>query len=192
MNHPSIIGWTPFNETLGYRDLDEHRRILSDIYRFTKQLDPTRPVCDSSGYVHSETDIWSVHTYAGDPAHLAETLATAPVYSLEPENELQAYKKQPYFVAEYGGVKYIPEGRTPWKGGSWGYGATPVSREDTLKRMRELTSVIVNAGAAGFCYTQLTDIEQEQNGVYNYDRTEKFTIDEMRAVFQQKPQWSKF
>ena len=192
MNHPSIIGWTPFNETRDYRDLDEHRRILSDIYRFTKQLDPTRPVCDSSGYVHSETDIWSVHTYAGDPGSLAETLATVPVYCLEPENELQAYKKQPYFVAEYGGVKYIPEGRTPWKGGSWGYGATPASREDTLKRMRELTAVIVNSGAAGFCYTQLTDIEQEQNGVYNYDRTEKFTEEEMQAVFQQKPQWSKY
>ena len=192
MNHPSIIGWTPFNETVFYRDLEEHRRILSDVLRLTKQLDPTRPVCDSSGYIHAETDIWSVHNYAQDPALLAQKLATEPVYCAEPEVELQAYKGQPYFVAEYGGVKYIPEGRTPWEQGSWGYGTAPVSREETLKRMHELTAVVVASGAAGFCYTQLTDIEQEQNGVYNYDRTPKFTTGEMQSIFNQKPEWSKF
>ena len=192
MNHPSIIGWTPFNETRSYRDLEEHRRILSDIYRFTKQLDPSRPVCDSSGYVHAETDIWSVHNYAQDPAVLTEKLAKEPVYCAEPEIELQAYKGQPYFIAEYGGVKYIPEGRTPWAGNSWGYGKAPVSREDTIDRMRNLTAVVVESGAAGFCYTQLTDIEQEQNGVYNYDRSEKFTESEMQSIFCQKPQWSRF
>ena len=192
MNHPSIIGWTPFNETCAFRDLEEHRRILSDVLRLTKQLDPTRPVCDSSGYIHAETDIWSVHNYAQDPAVLAEKLAKEPVYCAEPEIELQAYKGQPYFVAEYGGVKYIPEGRTPWAKDSWGYGTAPASREETLKRMYDLTAVTVNSGAAGFCYTQLTDIEQEQNGVYNYDRTPKFTAGELQAIFNQKPEWSKF
>lgn len=192
MNHPSIIGWTPFNETRFYRDLEEHRRILSDVYRMTKQLDPSRPVCDSSGYVHSETDIWSVHTYNQDPAAFAEVLATKPVYALEPENELQAYNGQPFFVAEYGGVKYIPEGREPWAQGSWGYGAAPRNREETLQRMHDLTEVVVKSGAAGFCYTQLTDIEQEQNGVYNYDRSSKFTQAELQQIFAQKPAWSKF
>lgn len=192
MNHPSIIGWTPFNETRSYRDLEEHRRILSDVYRLTKELDPTRPVCDSSGYVHSETDIWSIHNYNQVPEKLAEALATEPVYAFAPEEELQAYNEQPLFVGEYGGVKYIPEGRVPWAGGSWGYGAAPGSREETIKRMRELTAVTVNSGAAGFCYTQLTDIEQEQNGVYNYDRSSKFTIQELQSIFSQKPDWSKF
>ena len=74
----------------------------------------------------------------------------------------------------------------------WGYGAAPGSREETIKRMRELTAVTVNSGAAGFCYTQLTDIEQEQNGVYNYDRSSKFTIEELQSIFSQKPDWSKF
>ena len=192
MNHPSIIGWTPFNETRYYRDLQEHRRILSDVYRLTKELDPTRPVCDSSGYVHSETDIWSIHNYNQVPEKLAEALATEPVYALEPETELHAYNEQPLFAGEYGGVKYIPEGRAPWAGGSWGYGTAPVSREETIKRMRELTAVTVKAGTAGFCYTQLTDIEQEQNGVYNYDRSSKFTTEELQSIFLQKPDWSKF
>ncbi|MBE6384510.1 MAG: beta-glucuronidase [Lentisphaerae bacterium] len=192
MNHPSIIGWTPFNETCFYRDLDEHRRILSDIYRLTKQLDPTRVVCDSSGYTHAETDIWSVHNYNQDPKELAAQLAAQPVYCREPENELQAYKEQPLFVGEYGGVKHIPEKREPWKKGSWGYGNAPANRDEALQRMYDLTEVAVASGAAGFCYTQLTDIEQEQNGVWNYDRTPKFSEKELQTIFLQKPDWSKF
>ena len=190
-NHPSIIGWTPFNETHAYRDLGEHRRILSDVYRLTRDLDPTRIVCDSSGYVHAETDVWSVHTYAQDPAALAERLATKPVYAAEPENELQAWHGQPFFVGEYGGVKYLPPGRKPWAGGSWGYSAAE-TEEVTLKRLRELTATVVNSGAAGFCYTQLTDIEQEQNGVYCYDRSAKFPAPELRKIFTMKPDWSKY
>jgi hypothetical protein len=58
--------------------------------------------------------------------------------------------------------------------------------------MHDLTEVVVKSGAAGFCYTQLTDIEQEQNGVYNYDRSSKFTKAELQQIFAQKPDWSKF
>ena len=45
---------------------------------------------------------------------------------------------------------------------------------------------------AGYCYTQLTDIEQEQNGIYNYDRTPKFDADAIRNCFTLKPAWSRF
>ena len=133
-----------------------------------------------------------MHNYSQDHKAFAEILATKPVFCREPENELQAYKGQPLFVAEYGGVKHIPEGREPWKKDSWGYGAAPVDRDETLKRMYDLTAAVVGSGAAGFCYTQLTDIEQEQNGVFNYDRTPKFSESELQNVFLQKPEWSKF
>ncbi|MBR2374435.1 MAG: beta-glucuronidase [Lentisphaeria bacterium] len=191
MNHPSIIGWTPFNETRSYRDLDEHRRIISDIYRLTRELDPTRPVCDSSGYTHYETDIWSIHHYTQDAETLAEILAAEPVHAFEPETELPFFNGQPLFVGEYGGVKFIPPGKLPWAGGSWGYG-TKTTAEEALACIRSLTAAIVNSGSAGFCYTQLTDIEQEQNGIYNYDRTKKFPQKELQSIFRQKPAWSKF
>ena len=94
-------------------------------------------------------------------------------------------------MGEYGGVKYLPPGRKPWAGGSWGYSAAE-TEEVTLKRLRELTATVVSSGAAGFCYTQLTDIEQEQNGVYCYDRSAKFPAPELQKIFTMKPDWSKY
>jgi beta-galactosidase/beta-glucuronidase len=68
LNHPSIITWTPFNETGdGARvNLERHRRALQETVNLTKALDPTRPVIDSSGHIHVETDIESVHDYEQD------------------------------------------------------------------------------------------------------------------------------
>ena len=43
----------------------------------------------------------------------------------------------------------------------------------------------------GYCYTQLTDVEQEQNGIYFYDRTPKFDIERIKANFAQEPKWFK-
>ena len=39
----------------------------------------------------------------------------------------------------------------------------------------------------GFCYTQLTDVEQEQNGIYCYDRSEKFDMSRIKAIFSMTP-----
>ena len=74
-NHPSIIAWTPFNETHDVREPRAHQRVHEDAYAVCKSLDPTRPVNDASGYVHHVTDLYTVHTYEQDPARLAEQLA---------------------------------------------------------------------------------------------------------------------
>ena len=79
-NHPSIVGWTPFNETSSYYDREEHRRIIADVYDLTHRLDPTRPVNDSSGYCHAKTDLWTVHHYAQSAAELAEAVGRQPVF----------------------------------------------------------------------------------------------------------------
>src|SRR5690606_30750387 len=73
-NHPSIIAWSPFNETRDVRDARQHNRVHIDAYELTKALDPTRPVNDASGYVHVRTDLWTVHNYTQDPAKLKEQL----------------------------------------------------------------------------------------------------------------------
>ena len=190
-NHPSIIAWTPFNETCSIYNLEEHRRIISDVYDLTKLLDPTRPVNDTSGYVHVKTDLWTVHHYAQDPETLAEILKTEPVYMLDPKSEIAAWNGQPYIIDEYGGIKYIPEGRNPYATSSWGYNKVALNREETMKQINELTQTILkNPKVAGYCYTQLTDIEQEENGIYCYDRTEKFDMDEIRKCFSARPEWS--
>lgn len=192
INHPSIIAWTPLNETCGYHDLEEHRRIIADVYDLTRTLDSTRPVNDTSGYIHVKTDLWTVHTYHQTDEELSSALNQSPVFMHYPEVEAEAYHGQPYLMDEYGGVGFIPEDRKPYADNSWGYNKETLTQEEAEKRIAELTGCIVkNPKAAGYCYTQLTDIEQEQNGIYNYDRTPKFDAETIRNIFSMKPSWSK-
>ncbi len=193
VNHPSIIAWTPFNETTNWLEINEHRRIIGDVYDLTRRLDPTRPVNGTSGYVHFKTDLWTVHNYSQNATELVGKLRTSPIYCKEPEVELCAYNGQPYIVDEYGGVKYIPADRKPFAANSWGYGEAPASQAEAFQRIHDLTLALVGMEElSGYCYTQLTDVEQEENGVYCYDRTAKFDMEAIRKVFSAKPPWSRF
>ena len=84
-------------------------------------------------------------------------------------------------MSEFGGTFWNPD-----EPGGWGYGRTPESEAAFLERYRGLTTVLMqNPRVCGFCYTQLTDIEQEQNGLYKYDRSRKFSdavYDGIRSV----------
>ncbi len=192
LNHPSIIAWTPFNETSKSYDIDVHRRIISDVYDLTRRLDPTRPVNDTSGYCHAKTDLWTIHHYAQDVDTLTDIINQEPVYMTTPE-ELPAWDGQPYIIDEYGGVSYLPEGRKPFAANTWGYNKEKLTKEQSEQRITDLTRCIVeNPRMVGYCYTQLTDIEQEQNGIYNYDRTPKFDAKVIRDCFSMKPDWSAF
>ena len=192
-NHPSIIAWTPFNETSSCYDKEEHRRIIADVYDLTHRLDPTRPVNDTSGYCHVKTDLWTIHHYAQSAAQLDEAINRQPVFMLKPEFEQSAWDGQPYIVDEYGGVRFIPESRQPFSKVSWGYNKEQLTQAETEQRITELTRTLTeNPRVAGYCYTQLTDIEQEQNGIYNYDRTPKFNAETIRGCFGKKPDWSRF
>ncbi|MEJ5310477.1 MAG: sugar-binding domain-containing protein [Anaerolineae bacterium] len=185
-NHPSIIAWTPFNETHDTGDTRQHYRLHSDAAKLTRDLDPTRPVNDASGYVHVDTDLWTVHTYIQDPDILRDQLKPHPLHGPfrnYPDREV-AYAGQPYLVDEYGGIKWIPRADLVYAEDSWGYGNAPQTLEEFYTRLEGLTDVILSYDhIVGYCYTQLTDIEQEQNGIYNYDRSEKFDMARIKAIF---------
>ena len=174
-NHPSIIGWCPFNETWNIDGKEQFDPLLSLIYKTTKTVDPTRPCIDTSGNFHVETDIFDVHDYEQDPNVLKETMRL-----LEEEDVLRNHcdKRQryvpgmPVFISEYGGIKWSAEKDSS---ASWGYGNTPADEEAFKARYKGLTeAILANPKVFGFCYTQLTDIEQEQNGCYYYNREPKF------------------
>ena len=183
-NHPSIIAWTPFNEAWGGGE--NLRRLLIDTYTLTHNLDPTRPVNDSSGGFHKKTDLWTEHTYEQDPEKLKVLLALSDdnaVWRRHSEKSSD-YMGQPYLIDEYGGIKWIPSAEKKYADDSWGYGKDPQTLEEFYTRLEGLTDVVLNMShICGFCYTQLTDIEQEQNGIYNYDRTEKFDMNRIRSIF---------
>jgi hypothetical protein len=184
-NHPSIIAWTPFNETRSGRGHPQHARLHVDAYDLTHDLDPTRPVNDASGYVHVKTDIWTVHSYNQDPDSLREQLEIDPeagVWRNYPDDEV-AYDGQPYVIDEFGGIKWIPREDLVFAEDSWGYGDDPTTLEEFYARLEGLVdAVFAHEHICGFCYTQLTDIEQEQNGIYNYDRSEKFDMARVAGI----------
>jgi beta-galactosidase/beta-glucuronidase len=185
-NHPSIIAWTPFNETWDTGDRRQHNRLHIDAYELTRALDPTRPVNDASGYAHARTDLWTTHTYEQSPKELDElmTVKDGQPWRNFPDREIE-YEGQPYIVDEFGGIKWVPEDRRPFSEISWGYGEGPRSLDEFYKRLEGLVQVMyTHKHIAGYCYTQLTDVEQEQNGVYNYDRTEKFDMGKVRRIFK--------
>ena len=185
-NHPSIITWTPFNETNTLECNSQHKKLMRIAYDITKKIDPTRPVNETSGYQHQKTDIWTVHHYEPDPLKLNKALNPAKgVYRNFPHFET-SYKNQPYIIDEYGGVWWLPI-KLRKKIRSWGHGdvVRPKNLEEVFERMEKQTEVVLKTKhIQGFCYTQLTDVEQETNGVYFYDRSQKFNIKKLSKIFR--------
>ena len=105
------------------------------------------------------------------------------------------YDGQPYVVDEFGGIKWVGEIDADANEGrkddtqAWGYGGTPRTREEFFGRLAGLVDTLLGFDhVAGWCYTQLTDVEQEQNGVYWYDRSKKFDAAFWREHFARRPE----
>lgn len=188
-NHPAIIGWCPHNETWDQNGRKQYDPSISLLYDVTKAIDSTRPCIDVSGNFHVKTDIFCVHDYEQDPA-----IFKAHYDQLMTENRLhdrfasrQAYNGEPTFVSEYGGIRWGAGEKDETGNGSWGYGKDVVSEEDFYSRYKGLTDALLdNCEMFGLCYTQLTDVEQEQNGLYYYDRTPKFDIKRLYEIMARK------
>ncbi|MFA6112091.1 MAG: sugar-binding domain-containing protein [Candidatus Latescibacterota bacterium] len=192
-NHPSILAWTPFNETAGHAQADpeRHRRVIQETCDLTRDLDPPRPINDASGYVHVDTDLFTVHDYDQNPQTFAQRYAAVDpgkpeqAFVCVPERSVP-YAGQPYVVDEYGGTWWVEPGDRSGadQEGGWGYGNRPASIEEVYQRIEGLTAVLTgHPQIAGYTYTQLTDVEQERNGIYTYDRRPKFDAARLRRAF---------
>lgn len=187
-NHPSIVGWCPFNETWDHFSANAARQdneVLRIVYQVTKAIDTTRPVIDTSGNYHVITDVYDVHDYEQDPAKFAKKFEPmkngGDAYDTHPDR--QKYEGQPYFVSEYGGIWWSPDASVQ---NSWGYGNRPETEREFLERYDGLTTTLLtNPRICAFCYTQLYDVEQEANGLYTYDRQPKFDPQIIREINQQ-------
>lgn len=212
-NHPSIIVWTPFNEEW-WPDKVQYPRFMADVYELTKELDPTRLVNTVSGGVCvKETDIWTGHNYSQSKDKITKAVMQGGKMFVKKE---QTYRKlnqnigfnsladentwawpaydhsQPYMIDEMGGIKWIgntEKQRSNETNDSWGYGENPMDIEEFYSRLEEIIDAFIamSENVWGYCYTQLTDVEQEQNGIYNYDRSTKFDMERIRAIFSKEP-----
>ena len=199
-SHPSIVGWCPLNET--YQALHDRITSLDDVtlgmYLAVKAADPTRPVIDASGYSHRVpgADVYDSHSYLQDPVEFARQQAGLSkgepyVNTLNGQPMSCPYAGQPYFVSEYGGIWWNPEqalSADPLvldldKDRSWGYGEPVRDIEAWYTRFEGLTRVLLDDPQMfGYCYTQLTDVFQEQNGILTATREPKFDLSRLRDI----------
>jgi len=191
-SHPSIIGWCPLNET--WQPLTDRITVLDDVtramYLATKAFDQTRPVLDASGYSHRvpETDIYDSHDYEQDPTIFTATHAHVtegkPFSNTHQGRAMSVpYHNQPYMVSEFGGIWWNAEHDPGDRATSWGYGKAPQSIDEFYARFAGLCNALLdNPAMFGYCYTQLTDVFQEQNGIYTFDRQPKFDMERLRAI----------
>lgn len=185
-NHPCIVAWVPLNESWGVPDIPNDPRQanwLFSLYHLTKALDPTRLVISNDGWEHAKSDLLTIHDYTGDEPTLRErygSVANALLWT-PGKHALYVpgveYSGEPILVTEFGGIAF----RVAQQEG-WGY----TSASDAESFAEQLSAVFRplhdSSHVQGFCYTQLTDVEQEINGLLTYDRVPKLDVSKIRAI----------
>jgi beta-galactosidase/beta-glucuronidase len=190
MSHPCIIAWVPVNESWGVPDLREDHpgqyAFLERIVALTRRLDPDRPVIDNDGWEHTDvTDILAVHDYTPSGDELRARYADALKGGALPPKTWgtggvktfargAAHRGQPIMLTEVGGFLMQPElPKEKWDSLYNVYGSCRTA-DELLRKYGDLMEGIADLPfVSGFCYTQLTDIEQEINGLLTYDRRPK-------------------
>lgn len=192
-NHPCIFTWVPINESWGVPNISfdrQQQHFSQALYHYLHTLDTTRLVVSNDGWAATDTDIVAVHNYAHGQAHelskyeyFAETLRTKenllrrhsspwPVFA-----EGFAYHGQPILLTEFGGIGYDVSETS-----GWGYTATETEEEFLKEYQRVMDAVYASKALWGYCYTQITDVEQEINGLLTYDRKPKCNMGRIREV----------
>lgn len=184
-NHPCIIAWTPFNESWGVPNIltdKQQQRYTVAVVNMIRSLDATRLVISNDGWEHTDTDLCTIHDYRSDGDDFIRAYTDKDkVVNGAPAGKFifaegYGYKGQPVLITEYGGIAFASDE-------GWGYGQKVADEEEFLKRFAKITRAIMSVDyICGFCYTQLTDVQQEVNGLMTYDRKPKFNPDKIRAI----------
>ena len=192
--HPCIISWVPFNESWGVWHIasrPEQRAFVDSMYHLTKALDPTRPVIANDGWEYSSGDLWTLHIYEGGDQPISEKLDNVLKDPSSLVADIGHHRKGalpnadvtglPVLLTECGGIGFLPAG---FDGDEFAYGSIPESTHDLEQRIEAVAHDINQATRlCGFVWTQLTDIQQEINGLLYFDRTPKLPIDVLHTTF---------
>lgn len=185
-NHPSIVAWTPLNESWGVDGIMHNKNEQAHsaaMYYITKSLDQTRPVISNDGWDHTKTDLLTIHDYEPNKEVLMQRYATMDSILTSKQcgrgmfAQDWSYEDQPIIISEFGGISYE---KSNWQG--WGY-SHAVSEEDFALRYYNVISAVYESPLIqGFCYTQITDVEQEINGLLTYARQPKIDLSIIREI----------
>ncbi len=194
--HPCIVTWVPINESWGTPDLGEPHgpqfAFVERLVALTRRLDPTRPVVDNDGWEHTDvSDLAAIHDYTPTGDGLRERWSAGRFPDRVWGSGKLAhyvgdakYRGQPIVLSEVGGFLLIPENADKLDPLYTAYGShrTP---EELLAKYRDILRAIADLGFAGFCYTQLTDVMQEINGLLHFDRTPKVPVEAIAKIHQE-------
>jgi beta-galactosidase/beta-glucuronidase len=198
-NHPCIVAWVPVNESMGFPELGrEHAgqyAFIERMVRVTRRLDSTRPVIDNDGWEHTDiADICAIHDYTPSATRLEERYSETLTKGELPSTVWiggkplfargSKYRGQPIVLSEVGGFLAIPEDvAAENRDALYQFYDSFKTSDELLEKYRDLIKGIASLTfLAGFCYTQLTDIEQEVNGLLTYDRRPKVPVEIIAAI----------
>lgn len=192
-NHPSIVTWVPINESWGVPNIsfDRQQQHFSQMmYHFLHSIDKTRLVISNDGWAMTETDIIAIHNYAHGFEdeiikynYFKETLSNRNNLISKPSTPWPIlangfdYKNQPILLTEFGGIGFDVSGQP-----GWGYTSVSNEKEFVKDYKRIMDALYASTGLFGYCYTQLTDVEQEINGLLTYDRQPKCDLSEIKRI----------
>lgn len=193
-NHPCIITWTPFNESWGISRVETKRteqHFTEAIYHLTKSIDKCRPVIVNDGWEHTVSDIITLHDYeeAGEVLKARYTeyqneIMTTEVYHSNHKSAFAngyQYKGQPVIISEYGGIAFNNDDS------GWGYGNKVNTKEEFIQRFDSITTAVKELPyVCGFCYTQVSDVQQEINGLMDIERNFKVEPETIREINERK------
>lgn len=196
-NHPSVICYTLLNESWGinevYTNIKE-QSFINALYYLAKSLDSSRLIVGNDGWEHSLTDILTIHDYNSDSISLKESYQDIVVAANgSPSktsnrhcfNEGYNYQGIPIMISEFGGVAFDVENNESYD--SWGYGERLKDKDTVLKKIKDLHQAVMDIeGVCGFCYTQLTDVEQEINGLLDHQHRYKFDPQDIKDILEYK------
>ena len=192
-NHPCIVTWVPINESWGVPHIcnnEQQKHHSLAMYHLIHSLDSTRLVISNDGWEMTKSDICAIHNYNHGQkdevekiAYFEETLSTKEkLLHVQPANRNIytggfKYEGEPILLTEFGGIGFKI-------GDEVGWGYTSVSDEVTYLEDygRIMKAVFSSKGLHGYCYTQLTDVEQEINGILTYDRKPKCDLEEIKKL----------
>lgn len=189
-NHPCIITWVPFNESWGVRNIltdSRQQAFVSTLYFLTKAYDKTRLISSNDGWeIPENTDLFCIHDYEACSETLSKRYNDFDMFLKTGIPNRQAlaygnnYRRQPFLLSEYGGVALAGN----FSKSAWGYHEFASSKNEYLNRIASLTEAIrALPNCCGYCYTQLTDVMQEVNGLLTEEREEKVPLKSLYDIF---------
>ena len=189
-NCTSNVCYVPLNESWGAREIatDERQKAFArSLYFLTKSLDPTRLISTNDGFeVVNPTDILGVHDYDAEKAEDFAKYANG-YDGMHPQGfalfaEGEKYAGEPVLLTEFGGRAF----QTDAKGEAWGYSGAAQNEEAFLKQLGSIMQGVYSCNFQGYCYTQLTDVQQEVNGLLYADRQPKADLERLKYIFENK------